>query len=66
MQGWESVKTLYQSENPNPTQPTNGIKKKNTKDKREKADQAIKKTLIPLYIAYQSSNVKHKVNKIVP
>ena len=41
VQGWEWVRTLYQSEDPNPTQPTRGRKKKrNRRRQKVRADYA--------------------------
>ena len=47
MQAWERVRTLYQSKDQNPTQPTHGRKKKikQKEIKKERADHANRKTL---------------------
>ena len=48
MQGRERVRTLYQSEDPNPTQPTHGRKEEEDKivgDTKERADHTNRKAL---------------------
>ena len=46
VEGWERVRTHYQFEDPSPTQPTHGRKKReNSESRNERADQANKKAL---------------------
>ena len=67
MQGREIVRTLHQCEDPNPTQPTRGMKKKIKSEETERKSGLGKQIGIGSALkTSQSLATKHRVIKIVP
>ena len=72
VQGRERVRRLYQSKDPNPTQPTHGIKKKKKKKINSRRHQikprrsCQQESIISGLGTRQSHTIKHRVTKIIP
>ena len=66
VQGRERVRTLYQSKDPNPTQPTHGRKKKINSWRQKKSRSCQQESIGSSLETRQSHTIKHRVTKIIP